>query len=295
MSSTRPIPPDSRRTFDRIAPVYDRTRGALDDRTADALASAFLGRGERSVLEIGVGTGRVSVPLAARGLDVTGLDPSRAMLARASGKGRLRLLQGSAYRLPFREGRFDAVLFAHVLHLLDRPEEALREAARVSRGAVAALVSLRDDRSDPEGRPREDDLRKQLHDLLRTEGVAVPPFFPPWKRERELLERFPPTELLTVSDRTVVEPAERRIEVLELRGYRNLLDVPPEALERATAVLRTRFAGRNITARRVYALARWSRAAAAHPTGGSGAAGNDGAAKSPVAPGGGALAGTNPS
>ena len=38
--------------------------------------------GDGPVLELGVGTGRVAAPLAERGLDVHGLDPSQGMLAR---------------------------------------------------------------------------------------------------------------------------------------------------------------------------------------------------------------------
>jgi SAM-dependent methyltransferase len=47
------------------------------------------------VLELGVGTGRVAVPLAERGLEVHGLDPSQAMLARLRDKSdRVELHEG---------------------------------------------------------------------------------------------------------------------------------------------------------------------------------------------------------
>ncbi len=44
---------------------------------------AFAGRTDRPVLEVGCGTGRIAVELAAHGHAVTGIDPSPAMLARA--------------------------------------------------------------------------------------------------------------------------------------------------------------------------------------------------------------------
>jgi ubiquinone/menaquinone biosynthesis C-methylase UbiE len=243
--------------FDRIAPVYDRTRGPLDEVTAQALADALAARGVSRLLEIGVGTGRIAAPLGARGLTVTGLDASRAMMAQARAKGIPRLLVGTAYRLPFRSHSFDGVLMAHVLHLLEAPAAALGEAARVSRNGVFSLVTLRDDRADDSGKPREDDLRTLLHDRLKAEGVELAPFRPPWRKERELLERYPPAETVPISDRTITEPAERRIAALELRGYRNLLEVPPEAMARAIAELRERFKDRTITSRRIYALAHW--------------------------------------
>ncbi len=70
---------------DRFADVYDDWYGDITDTDAcvDALAR-LAGRGP--VLELGVGTGRLAIPLAARGLAITGLDSSAAMLARLASK-----------------------------------------------------------------------------------------------------------------------------------------------------------------------------------------------------------------
>jgi SAM-dependent methyltransferase len=66
---------------DRIAAVYDAwvnpTVGDKTDATVDFLAELAAG-GE--VLELGVGTGRIALPLAERGLRVHGIDASEAML-----------------------------------------------------------------------------------------------------------------------------------------------------------------------------------------------------------------------
>ena len=66
---------------DRIAEVYDRWAGVPAD---TELAVAFLGdlAGAGPVLELGVGTGRIALPLAERGLEVHGVDASEAMVAR---------------------------------------------------------------------------------------------------------------------------------------------------------------------------------------------------------------------
>ncbi len=51
--------------------------------------------GDGPVLELGVGTGRVAVPLAERGLEVVGLDPSQGMLDRLRAKSdRIELVDG---------------------------------------------------------------------------------------------------------------------------------------------------------------------------------------------------------
>lgn len=68
-----------------FADVYDAWYGDITDidATTDALAKLADGG---AILELGVGTGRLALPLAARGLEVTGLDASEAMLAQLATK-----------------------------------------------------------------------------------------------------------------------------------------------------------------------------------------------------------------
>ena len=69
---------------EHIADVYDEWTQDRDP--AEAVeALARLARGG-PVLELGVGTGRVALPLAARGLEVHGIDASPAMLAKLRAK-----------------------------------------------------------------------------------------------------------------------------------------------------------------------------------------------------------------
>jgi len=89
------------------------------------------------VLELGVGTGRIAVPVAAAGIDVVGVDLSLPMLERyrakaaAAGLPPPPVLRADATRLPFRDACFDAVLAVHVLHLVPSWERALAEVRRV--------------------------------------------------------------------------------------------------------------------------------------------------------------------
>lgn len=66
---------------DRHASVYDRIYGSrfAPDAAVDALA---LAAGDGAVLELGLGTGRLAIPLAARGVVVDGIEGSSAMIER---------------------------------------------------------------------------------------------------------------------------------------------------------------------------------------------------------------------
>ena len=72
---------EPRFTFDRIAGLYDSARAGYPDDVFDRL-SAFVAPGG-SVLEVGCGTGKATVGLAARGLTVVALDPGPSMIAQA--------------------------------------------------------------------------------------------------------------------------------------------------------------------------------------------------------------------
>jgi SAM-dependent methyltransferase len=69
---------------DLWADIYDDEHGFMDPQAAVAFL-AELGQGVR-VLELGVGTGRVALPLAARGVGVVGIDASQAMVSRLRSK-----------------------------------------------------------------------------------------------------------------------------------------------------------------------------------------------------------------
>jgi SAM-dependent methyltransferase len=99
--------------------LYDRLYAS--DRSR-AFYAAIAARGA-SVLELACGTGRLALPLAEGGVDVTGLDRSPAMLAAARGKpGAERVTWIEADMTRFATGRtYDAIVLAHnsLLHLHD--------------------------------------------------------------------------------------------------------------------------------------------------------------------------------
>lgn len=69
---------------EHIAAVYDDLFGGLID-TDQAVETLAGLAGDGPVLELGIGTGRLAVPLAERGIEVHGVDASQAMVARLRG------------------------------------------------------------------------------------------------------------------------------------------------------------------------------------------------------------------
>ncbi len=253
--------------FDEISPAYDETRSPLEGSDVAALAGCLRDWGVTELLEVGVGTGRIALPLRTQGFEVVGVDASRGMLARARAKGVPRLVRGSAYRLPFPDRAFDAGLFVHVLHLLDDPATGLGEACRVSRRGAVALV--RPPRSREEGAgPGRRSARRLVIERLRAEGVPVPDRAEggPPRRERELLRELPPDRLTVLAERDVTEPLADQLAMFERRASRWTLRVPPELLARAVAEARAEIGDATHTYHQVLALALWERPP--HPSGG---------------------------
>ncbi|CAN5784459.1 class I SAM-dependent methyltransferase [soil metagenome] len=134
--------------FDRAADYYDATRGLSDDgalQMTDALSGVFAGA-RRPVLEVGVGTGQIAVPLRQRGIPVAGIDLSRAMLMKLLEKSRegptIQLVEGDATAMPFPDDTFDGAYLRWVLHLIADWRAAVREIARVTRSGGSFLAAL---------------------------------------------------------------------------------------------------------------------------------------------------------
>jgi ubiquinone/menaquinone biosynthesis C-methylase UbiE len=132
-------------SFDRAAGFYDATRRFSPE--VLATQTAQLREALRDVsgptLEIGVGTGRVALPLAAAGQRLVGVDISAAMLAalHAKSPGAFPLVQADATRLPFRDGSFGGAVVAHVLHLVSDWRAVVGELQRVVRPGGVLLVT----------------------------------------------------------------------------------------------------------------------------------------------------------
>jgi len=71
---------------DRVADVYDRLPQVLGRDIGRAVGTLAELAGVGPILELGIGTGRLALPLAARGLPVHGIDASEAMVMKLRAK-----------------------------------------------------------------------------------------------------------------------------------------------------------------------------------------------------------------
>lgn len=116
--------------FDAWAEYYDLIHTGTPGDVEFYLEHARAARGE--VLELGVGTGRIAIPSALAGVNVTGVDNSRAMLLLCREKlksvsptpGKVRLLLGDMRTIRFRRA-FACVMMPYrtFMHLLTPSEQ----------------------------------------------------------------------------------------------------------------------------------------------------------------------------
>src|SRR2546423_12027832 len=142
-----PNPSSGSVSFDRAAGFYDSSRShspEVEARVNDLLSGELAGRG--CCLEIGVGTGRIALPLHRSGIPIVGVDISSKMVDRlvekAGGRPPFPLALADATALPFGDGTFGAAIAAHVFHLIPPWRQGVAELARVVRPGGVVVVDL---------------------------------------------------------------------------------------------------------------------------------------------------------
>jgi ubiquinone/menaquinone biosynthesis C-methylase UbiE len=128
---------DPRDGYDQWAASYDEEGNpliALEEPEADKALGDVAGL---DVLDVGTGTGRHALRLAARGARVTAIDFSDGMLAKArakEGAERVRFEKHDVTRsLPYADASFDRVLSALVLEHISDVAAFFRQLGRVTR------------------------------------------------------------------------------------------------------------------------------------------------------------------
>lgn len=123
--------------FDRASGYYDATRGfppGVEDHIGAFIANTAGLTPETRLLEIGIGTGRIALPLEPYVHSITGADISRNMMLELRRKQALELIhlaQADVEQLPFKPTAFNAVLAVHIFHLVSDPQRVLTDVARV--------------------------------------------------------------------------------------------------------------------------------------------------------------------
>lgn len=131
--------------YDRWAAVYDHDGNPLQGLEEPRVRSALGVVGGLTVLDLGCGTGRHALWLAAAGATVTAVDFSDGMLAAAKkkpGADRVRWVVHDLHtRLPFADAAFDRVVSGLVLEHLRELDGFFAEARRVLKPGGRAVVS----------------------------------------------------------------------------------------------------------------------------------------------------------
>ena len=130
-------------SFDRVAGIYDATRWSgvppeIMEKLLNTMKDLFAGC--RTILDVGIGTGRFAEYFNNSGFNVVGIDVSRSMMAKAREKRLRNLVQADAHCLPFRDRVFDGAIMIHVLHLLRDWVQVIGEVGRVTGKVVVAEV-----------------------------------------------------------------------------------------------------------------------------------------------------------
>jgi len=152
VTADRPAVPATARGFDRAVAAYDAARPGYPPAAVAQLCAALeLGPGRR-VLDLGAGTGKLTVELLRTGADVVAVEPlpgMRARLAASLHDARLEVVAGAAEHLPLPDASLDGAVAAQSFHWFDAPV-ALRELHRVLRpGTTFAVLFNRRDLTTP--------------------------------------------------------------------------------------------------------------------------------------------------
>ncbi len=134
-----------KRRYNRTALFYDLMDRMIPDRLRERAFSHAYGK----VLEVGVGTG-ANLPFYPPGCEVTGIDFSPGMLAKARQKLHMAtvpvtLVEMDAQRMDFADGIFDTVVATCVFCSVPDPVKGLQEVRRVCKpeGRVILLEHVR--------------------------------------------------------------------------------------------------------------------------------------------------------
>lgn len=231
-------------SFDRVADIYDQTRGLPPDaEVAMAERLARLLQAGAHVLEVGIGSGRIAVPLAAQGVPVTGVDISPRMLERLRRRNPgVGAVLAEAAALPFRSNAFDAALFVHILHLVPDLSRTLAETVRCVRpGGMFIACHTRPERNAIQ------EAEVEVHELIVKLLGRAPRRRSNVNAEQALREALGPgakVEQMTLATWTETQTGRHEVDELANRVHSATWEIPDDvlavAVPRATEIYERR-------------------------------------------------------
>ena len=148
--------------FEQVSPRWDELRqGFYGEEVRDAVLASAQILSEHTVLDVGAGTGFLTIEAARRARRVIALDLSESMLEEAKAKlegGNVEFRIGCAEEIPLPDSSVDVVIGNMVLHHCPRPAVAVNEMSRV-------LV--------PGGRLALSDMQEHSYESLRVEHADL--------------------------------------------------------------------------------------------------------------------------
>ncbi len=230
--------------FDQAVSYYDQTRTdpvwVMDAVAESTMREAHI-TSASNVLEIGIGTGRMALPLLKLGLPVFGIDLSLAMMRELQKKmagetARIAFCQADANALPFADSTFDGAYAVHVYHLVANWQYALRQALRVVKPRGSLLISYHHRRPDSPNRR----LRQKLSELIEPFGIDTrrPGAQTSEELKSELEKIVADLKIVQVATWSESGTLAEVLDQLEARIFSETWAIPPDIMARVMPHLR---------------------------------------------------------
>ncbi|MCG8347946.1 MAG: class I SAM-dependent methyltransferase [Chloroflexales bacterium] len=133
-----------RSSFNAAATLYDRVRPGYPPEIIDAIVALAALPPTGKILEVGCGTGQITLPFAKRGYTILALEPGDALAALAAQNCRsypqVTITQTTFEAWPVQAAGFDLLLSAQAFHWVDPAFGCAKAAAALRSGGAVALV-----------------------------------------------------------------------------------------------------------------------------------------------------------
>lgn len=176
---------EQRTIFGEVAELYDKARAAYPDALVDDVLGHARATAEVNTraLEIGAGTGKATVALAARGVDIVAIEPDEAMAAvlrrNCSGFPHVRVEVSSFEDWGGSERDFDLLYAAQAWHWVARDVRVRRASELLRPQGTIALFWHRTDWSDEAVRDELEGIYRRIAPDLDGKQPGFPGLVPP--------------------------------------------------------------------------------------------------------------------